>query len=346
MKKRLITNIILAVFISIFMYLLIANRYKNIIVQVDGNIIEHKSKSSSIKDVIDELNITLNEEDKINYSIDSKIRNNQEIIINRVCKKEEEVIEKIDFNESVVKDYKVAVGEKRVISEGVQGENKKIYTVTYEDGKEVSRVLKEEITRVLKEEIRLKEPQDKIIGEGIFDENSLTVCVNQKRTLPSSYKPKDLVLPNVRAMNSKSSLYMREEAARALENLFNAAEEEGLYLYATSGYRSYSTQKSIYNPYSGYSAPPGASEHQLGLAMDITLAEYGSRLYVKFGQSKEGIWVKENAHKYGFIIRYLEGKEDITEYKYEPWHIRYLGVELATELYEKGITLEEYYGEY
>ncbi|WP_297993187.1 D-alanyl-D-alanine carboxypeptidase family protein [uncultured Clostridium sp.] len=338
MKKKLIKNIISVICISGVIYLLIANKSKNITVQIDGNIIEHKSKSSNIREIIDELNITLNEEDKINYSIDSKIRNNQEIIINRVCKKEEEVIEKIDFNESVVKDYKVAVGEKRVISEGVQGENKKIYTVTYEDGKEVSRVLKEEII--------VKEPQDKIIGEGIFDENSLTVCVNQKRTLSSSYKPKDLVLPNVRAMNSKSSLYMREEAARALENLFDAAEEEGLYLYATSGYRSYSTQKSIYNPYSGYSAPPGASEHQLGLAMDITLAEYGSRLYVKFGQSKEGIWVKENAHKYGFIVRYLEGKEDITGYKYEPWHIRYLGIELATELFEKGITLEEYYGEY
>ncbi len=337
MKKKLIKNIISVICISGVIYLLIANKSKNITVQIDGNIIEHKSKSSNIREIIDELNITLNEEDKINYSIDSKIRNNQEIIINRVCKKEEEVIEKIDFNESVVKDYKVAVGEKRVISEGVQGENKKIYTVTYEDGKEVSRVLKEEII--------VKEPQDKIIGEGIFDENSLTVCVNQKRTLSSSYKPKDLVLPNVRAMNSKSSLYMRE-AARALENLFDAAEEEGLYLYATSGYRSYSTQKSIYNPYSGYSAPPGASEHQLGLAMDITLAEYGSRLYVKFGQSKEGIWVKENAHKYGFIVRYLEGKEDITGYKYEPWHIRYLGIELATELFEKGITLEEYYGEY
>ncbi len=338
MKKKLIKNIISVICISGVIYLLIANKSKNITVQIDGNIIEHKSKSSNIREIIDELNITLNEEDKINYSIDSKIRNNQEIIINRVCKKEEEVIEKIDFNESVVKDYKVAVGEQRVILEGVQGENKKIYTVTYEDGKEVSRVLKEEII--------VKEPQDKIIGEGIFDENSLTVCVNQKRTLSSSYKPKDLVLPNVRAMNSKSSLYMREEAARALENLFDAAEEEGLYLYATSGYRSYSTQKSIYNPYSGYSAPPGASEHQLGLAMDITLAEYGSRLYVKFGQSKEGIWVKENAHKYGFIVRYLEGKEDITGYKYEPWHIRYLGIELATELFEKGITLEEYYGEY
>ena len=80
--------------------------------------------------------------------------------------------------------------------------------------------------------------------------------------------------------------------------------------------------------------------------MDITLAEYGGKLYVKFGQSEEGVWVKENAHKYGFIIRYLEGKEDITGYNYEPWHLRYLGINLATELYERGITLEEYYGEY
>lgn len=338
MKNRLIRNIILVIFFSGIIYLLIANRSKNIIVQVDGSIIEHKSKSRNVEDIINELDISLNKEDKINYSIDSKVRNNQKIIINRICKKEEEVIEKIDFSEKVVKDYKVSVGEKRIISEGVQGENKKIYSVTYEDGKEISRELKEEII--------IKEPEDKIIGEGIFDKNSLTVCVNQRRTLEPNYEPKDLVLPNVRAMNSKSSLYMREEAARALENLFNAAEEEGLYLYATSGYRSYNTQKSIYNPYSGYSAPPGASEHQLGLAMDVTLAEYGSRLYVKFGQTKEGIWVKENAHKYGFIVRYLEGKEDITGYKYEPWHIRYLGVDLATELYEKGITLEEYYGEY
>ena len=80
--------------------------------------------------------------------------------------------------------------------------------------------------------------------------------------------------------------------------------------------------------------------------MDVTLPEYGSRLYVKFGQSEEGIWLRENAYRYGFVIRYLEGKEDITGYNYEPWHIRYLGEELAKELYERGITLEEYYGDY
>ena len=338
MNKKLIINIIIVLFISVVMYIFMISRPKNIVIKVDGKIIEHKSNGSNVKEVIDELDIKLNEEDKVNYSLDKKISNNQEIVINRVYSTSEEMIEEINFNEVVVKDYKTTIGESRVISEGIRGENKKTYIVTYEDGKEINRILKSEEV--------IKKPVDKIIAEGIFDENSLTGCVNKNRKISSDYEPEDLILPNVRAMNSKSSLYMRKEAALALENLFNAAEEQGLYLYATSGYRSYSTQKSIYNPYSGYSAPPGASEHQLGLAMDVTLSEYGSKLYVKFGQSEEGIWLRENAHKYGFIIRYLEGKEDITGYNYEPWHIRYLGEDLAKELYETGITLEEYYGEY
>lgn len=338
MKRKLMSSIILVLFIISIMCFLVFGRSKNIIIEVDGKVIEYRSTGSNVREVIDEAKIELNDEDKINYNLNDKIKNNQKIIINRVESKEEEFVEAIEFNEIVVKDYKTPIGESRVISEGVQGENKKTYTVIYEDGKEVSRVLKfEEI---------LVEPIDKVVAEGIFDVNSLTTCVNRKRTISSDYKPEDLVLPNVRAMNSASNLYMRKEAALALEKLFNSAEEEGLYLYATSGYRSYSTQKSIYNPYSGYSAPPGASEHQLGLAMDITLSEYGGKLYVKFGQSEEGIWLRENAHKYGFVIRYLEGKEEITGYNYEPWHIRYLGKELATELYEKGITLEEYYGDY
>ena len=338
MNKKLIINIIIVLFISVIMYISMVSRPKNIIIKVDGKIIEHKSTGSNVKEVIDEVNIKLNEDDKVNYSFDEKISNNQEIVINRVYSINEEIVEEINFNEVVVKDYKTTIGENKVISEGIKGENKKTYIVTYEDGKEINRVLKSEEV--------IKEPTDKVVAEGIFDENSLTVCVNKNRKISSDYEPEDLILPNVRGMNSKSSLYMRKEAASALENLFNAAEEQGLYLYATSGYRSYSTQKSIYNPYSGYSAPPGASEHQLGLAMDVTLPEYGSRLYVKFGQSEEGIWLRENAYRYGFVIRYLEGKEDITGYNYEPWHIRYLGEELAKELYERGITLEEYYGDY
>lgn len=338
MKKKIISSIIIVVLVSAGTGLLIGTRPKKIIIQVDGKVIESKTKEDNVGQAIEEANIELDVNDKLNYDIDDKIKNNQVIVINRVETKENEVIEKIAFNEIVVDDYKTKVGETRIISEGVEGEKKIIYTITYEDGNEISRV-------ITSEEI-IVEPTDKVVAQGIFDPSSLTVCVNRKSTLSSDYKPTDLVLPDVRAVNSSNRLYMRKEAASALEELFKAAEDENYYLYAVSGYRSYSYQKSIYNPYSGYSAPAGASEHQLGLAMDITLAKYNGTLSVDFGNTKEGKWVKENAHKYGFIIRYLQGKEDITGYNYEPWHLRYLGVDLATELYEKNITLEEYYGDY
>lgn len=338
MKKKIISSIIIVVLVSAGTGLLIGSRPKKIIIQVDGKVIESKTKEDNVGQAIEEANIELDVNDKLNYDIDDKIKNNQVIVINRVETKENEVIEKIAFNEIVVDDYKTKVGETRIISEGVEGEKKNTYTITYEDGNEISRV-------ITSEEI-IVEPTDKVVAQGIFDPSSLTVCVNRKSTLSSDYKPTDLVLPDVRAVNSSNRLYMRKEAASALEELFKAAEDENYYLYAVSGYRSYSYQKSIYNPYSGYSAPAGASEHQLGLAMDITLAKYNGTLSVDFGNTKEGKWVKENAHKYGFIIRYLQGKEDITGYNYEPWHLRYLGVDLATELYEKNITLEEYYGDY
>ncbi len=338
MKKKIISSIIIVVLVSAGTGLLIGSRPKKIIIQVYGKVIESKTKEDNVGQAIEEANIELDVNDKLNYDIDDKIKNNQVIVINRVETKENEVIEKIAFNEIVVDDYKTKVGETRIISEGVEGEKKIIYTITYEDGNEISRV-------ITSEEI-IVEPTDKVVAQGIFDPSSLTVCVNRKSTLSSDYKPTDLVLPDVRAVNSSNRLYMRKEAASALEELFKAAEDENYYLYAVSGYRSYSYQKSIYNPYSGYSAPAGASEHQLGLAMDITLAKYNGTLSVDFGNTKEGKWVKENAHKYGFIIRYLQGKEDITGYNYEPWHLRYLGVDLATELYEKNITLEEYYGDY
>ena len=125
------------------------------------------------------------------------------------------------------------------------------------------------------------------------------------------------------------------------------AENEGLDIYISSGFRSYDDQDRIYNNYASYdgyeaadrySARPGHSEHQTGQAFDLnTISE-------SFAYTAEGEWVKENCHKYGFIIRYPEGKEDITGYMYEPWHIRYIGIDKATEVYERGLTLEEFLG--
>ncbi|EKY23300.1 D-alanyl-D-alanine carboxypeptidase family protein [Clostridium celatum] len=317
---------------------IVINQVKNITIILNGNIQEYKTKSNTVGQVLKELNISISNNDKINKNIEDYIVNNDEIVINQLTTKTEEVLKDIDFNEKTVTDYKTPVGETRVIKEGENGQKKEYYTVVYEGNKEISRTL-------IKEEI-VKEPSEKIIGVGNFDANSLTVCVNKKSQLSQDFVPSDLVLPNVRMAVSSDRLYMRKEAANALESLFNAADADGIYLYAVSGYRSYSYQSSIYNPYSGYSAPPGASEHQLGLAMDVTAAQYGGNLVTEFGYTDEGKWLAENAHKYGFVVRYLEGKEDITGYYYEPWHIRYLGVELATELKEKGLTLEEFYGEY
>ena len=121
----------------------------------------------------------------------------------------------------------------------------------------------------------------------------------------------------------------------------------GLNLYISSGFRSYWSQESIYNRYVNadgqaaadrYSARPGHSEHQSGLTFDLNSIDES------FAYTAEGEWVRDNAHRFGFVIRYPPGKEAITGYIWEPWHLRYLGVAVATELYSTGLTLEEYLG--
>src|SRR5699024_3898639 len=123
-------------------------------------------------------------------------------------------------------------------------------------------------------------------------------------------------------------------------------------LFAQSVYRSYERQEAIFNNKierqreehaKTYSARPGVREHQTGLVMDETNQAVNFELTTEFGEIEEGIWLKDNAHKYGFIIRYPKDKEDITKCQYEPWHIRYVGKNLAKELHEKEITLEEFY---
>lgn len=183
--------------------------------------------------------------------------------------------------------------------------------------------------------------------------DDLLIVANKERNLPKDYEPKDLVKPNV-PFPFKEDLpkkKLRKEAASSLEVLFKAAEENGLELLAQSGYRSYDTQVSIfaYNAEqrgeevaNKTSSKPGQSEHQTGLSMDVTSPEVNYELVEEFGETKEGKWLAENAHKYGFIIRYLKGKEEVTGYQYEPWHLRYVGVDHAKKIHARGITLEEY----
>lgn len=181
--------------------------------------------------------------------------------------------------------------------------------------------------------------------------NQINIIINKNVSLPSDYVPKDLVIPNVNH-TAGSKKRLRKEAARALEELFNKAKKQGHDLYAASGFRSYTTQKGLYNRYVStygkksadtFSAKPGQSEHQLGLTMDYTSRRFGNKISGKIASSPEGMWVTHNAHQFGFIIRYPLGKDHITGFKYEPWHLRYVGIDLATEIYLSGLTMEEYY---
>jgi D-alanyl-D-alanine carboxypeptidase len=189
----------------------------------------------------------------------------------------------------------------------------------------------------------------------ITNSSAYDIIVNKSRNLSSAYIPDDLVpledIPT--SLQNPEVNQLRKLAYDALKELFAKAKEEKSFdLYARSGYRSYNTQVSLYSAYVSskgqesadkLSAKPGQSEHQTGLAMDITCPAMNYQLDDTFGETEEGKWVSENAHKFGFVIRYPKGKEDITGYQYEPWHLRYVGLSLAKEIYDSKLTLEEYF---
>ncbi|AJS61059.1 peptidase M15 [Paenibacillus sp. IHBB 10380] len=188
----------------------------------------------------------------------------------------------------------------------------------------------------------------------VTNPEAVTVVVNKKRSLPEGYEPKDLVEPNVPFSFDEphEKRHMRKEAAEALEKLFAEAKSDGIELRAVSGYRSYSRQKSIYENNvrtkgeeytSQVSAVPGTSEHQTGLSIDVSSPSVNNAIEEVFGGSVEGQWLAEHAPEFGFIIRYPEGQEAVTGYVYEPWHIRYIGTDLAPDLAASVLTLEEYF---
>lgn len=156
------------------------------------------------------------------------------------------------------------------------------------------------------------------------------LVVNKTYGLPSDYNPGE-----------------NPEARAAFNRMAEAAAAEGLNIYVASGFRSYDHQTRTYSNYvyydgqenaDTYSARPGYSEHQTGLAFDM------NSVNDSFAGTPEALWVEAHCYEYGFIIRYPKGKEEITGYQYEPWHVRYLGVEVATDVYNSGLTLEEYLG--
>lgn len=186
-------------------------------------------------------------------------------------------------------------------------------TVESEDNPAVSATVK----------VKVKEPKGVTYIQGIL-------IANKTYALPSTYAPG-----------------VDATAQAALNKMIAAAASDGINLYAVSSYRSYSTQAILYNNYVArdgvaaadrYSARAGHSEHQTGLAFDLNSLEES------WGETAEGKWLAANCHKYGFIIRYPKDKESVTGYMYEPWHVRYLGEDIASEVYKSGKCLEEYLG--
>lgn len=180
----------------------------------------------------------------------------------------------------------------------------------------------------------------------IENPDDLLVLVNKNNQLTSSYIPKNLESISLKYANSDK--YLQKEAKEAFEKLSDDASKLGYRIVAISAYRDYNYQNELFNYYVkekgldyalNCSAKPGHSEHQTGLAVDV---EGENKDYDKFESTKEFDWIKNNAHLYGFILRYPKGKEDITGFKYEPWHYRYVGIKAAEYIYENKITLEEY----
>lgn len=184
------------------------------------------------------------------------------------------------------------------------------------------------------------------------DVNGLLFLVNRHWTISEHYAP-EVVDSGVPGQVRR----MRADAAAALKEMFDACKAEaGVTLVSVSGYRSYGKQNNIYRrklrSVKGnvakaleYVAPPGASEHQLGLAMDIG-QKSKTNLTSSFGKTKGGQWARENCWRFGFILRYDAGWEEITGYSFEPWHFRYVGKENARKIHEANIPLETWLKEY
>lgn len=180
--------------------------------------------------------------------------------------------------------------------------------------------------------------------------------VNKTRPLPKGYEAADLAVPPVKLRLGASNEQMQYsgQATPDLKEMFAAASADSVTLVFGSGYRSEALQRQFYNMYVAqdgqeaadtYSARPGTSEHQTGLSFDATSVSQKCHLEICYADMPEGKWLASNSYKYGFIVRYPDGKQPITGYQYEPWHMRWVGKELAAEMQRTGIqTLEEFFG--
>ena len=203
------------------------------------------------------------------------------------------------------------------------------------------------------------------INQVIKDVNMNLDQKEYENSYPTKEKKEDLILVNkyyylspdcipnnletISINYARSNMRLVSSAKNAFEEMAQAAEKDGLKIIAMSTYRSYNYQQNLYNRYvkkdgkekaDTYSARPGYSEHQTGLAVDICNE---TEDYTNFESTQEFVWMNNNAHNYGFILRYPKGKENETKYQYESWHYRYVGIEVAKYIHEHNISFEEYH---
>lgn len=180
--------------------------------------------------------------------------------------------------------------------------------------------------------------------------NTFYTLVNKYNYLRDDFVPNNLVEMTI--PYSKEGIYLVEEARDNFYKLVNKAKEEGLTIRAISAYRGYTYQKRLYDKYveadgvnkaDTYSARPGFSDHQTGLAIDVDNA---TSSFENFTNTKEYQWMLDNSYKYGFILRYPSGKESITTYQFESWHYRYVGLKLAKKIKASNLTFDEYFTRY
>ena len=193
-----------------------------------------------------------------------------------------------------------------------------------------------------------EDPRNAAIAEAW--DKGLLILVNKENPVDESYVPEDLADIKYYAKDRPAyARFLRAEAAEAFNRMAEDAAGQGIDFVMTTAYRSYAFQKQLFDSYvarngleeaSRFSARPGQSEHQTGLAVDVSCAAVDYQLVYAFGETDEGQWLARNAADYGFIIRYPEGAEDLTGYLYEPWHLRYVGVYAAKEIEAQGVVLE------
>lgn len=265
---------------------------------------------------------------RVNVAVDSKF-DYQSFIQKAIDEVDGELISEVKYND---------IDTSKVGKQEVQ------YTLQDKSGNKSTQTLIVDVVKYYKNNVF--NPLD-VEPDTVDNPEDVTVLVNKLHQIPKGWVPSDLE-PTIDNKNQK----LRKEANEAYTKFYNDAKAKGIDIYSISGYRTNDTQTLYWNNQvkvygeeyaSQYSAYPGRSEHQLGLAIDVSYTTQGDRLSEKVATSPLGKFIVSDAYKYGFILRYAKDKVAITNYGYEPWHMRYVGVELATKLHESGETLEEYY---